>query len=155
MNQASEFDRLEKYVSKLLEKHEQLLDKHAQLQKRVQQREDEIRELQGKVSSADSERGDISNRIKGLIDQIEEWEATLGEPESFSEPSSVPGEEEGEAHGMGGGDEESDAGEVPEDEGEGMSDEFKTEEDRGKIEDKETAQQNLFSVDPWGKDVGR
>jgi|GEM_PF-845086 chromosome segregation ATPase len=154
MNQASEFDRLEKYVSKLLEKHEQLLDKHAQLQRRVQQREDEIQELKGKVSSADSERGDMSNRIKGLIDQIEEWEATLGEQESFDEPSSVPGEEE-EAHGMDGGDEESDAGEVPEDEGEGMSDEFKTEEDRGKIEDKETAQQNLFSVDPWGKDAGR
>lgn len=153
MNQASEFDRLEKYVSKLLEKHEQLLEKHAQLQRRIQQREDEIEELKGKVSSADSERGDISNRIKGLIDQIEEWEATLGEPEPFDESSSIP--EEGKAHGVDGGNEEADAGAVADDEGEGLNDELETEENSSNIEDKETAQQNLFSVDPWRRDAGR
>lgn len=153
MNQASEFDRLEKYVSKLLEKHEQLLEKHAQLQRRVQQREDEIQELKDKVSSADSERGDISNRIKGLIDQIEEWEATLTESEPFGETSPVSGEDE--AQGMDGGDEESTVGAASGDEGEGSDDAFEAEENRSKTEDKETTQQNLFSVDPWRKDAGR
>lgn len=153
MNQASEFDRLEKYVSKLLEKHEQLLEKHAQLQRRVQQREDEIEDLKGKVSSADSERGALSNRIKGLIDQIEEWQSSLSEPEPFDESSSVP--EEGEIPGMELVDVESEPGAAPEEEGEYSMEEPQAGENSGKAEDKETAQQNLFSVDPWRKDAGR
>ncbi|MFN2352910.1 MAG: hypothetical protein ABR512_00105 [Desulfopila sp.] len=153
MNQASEFDRLEKYVGKLLEKHEQLLDKHAQLQRRVQQREDEIEDLKGKLGSADSERGNISRRIKGLIDQIEEWQSSLDEPESLDESSSVV--EEGEIPGMDLVDVESEADAVPEEEGEDSIDEPQSVENGGKVEDRETTQQNLFSVDPWRKDAGR
>jgi chromosome segregation ATPase len=81
MNQGSEFDRLDQYVGRLLAQYDQLLEKTSQLQSLLRQKEDEIRQLQGKVSSADSERGDISNRIKGLIDQIEEWQSAALEPE--------------------------------------------------------------------------
>jgi len=77
MDQANEFDRLEKFVHKLLSQYEQLLDKNAQLQTLLQQRQDEIDELHSRVDSADSERGDISNRIQHLIEEIEEWQSAF------------------------------------------------------------------------------
>ncbi len=79
MSQNSEFERLEQFVAQLLGQYKQLLDKNSQLQSLVHKKEKDIRELQSRISSADSERGDISNRIKGLIDQIEEWQANLPE----------------------------------------------------------------------------
>lgn len=77
MNQGNEFNRLEEYVGKLLAQYEQLLAENSKLYNRIAQMEEEIGSLQKEVNSADSERGDISSRIKGLIDKIEEWEATL------------------------------------------------------------------------------
>lgn len=81
MSQGSEFDRLEQFVGKLLARYDQLLDKNTQLKRLLQQREYEIRELKDRVNAADSERGDISSRIKGLIDQIEEWQSIVLESE--------------------------------------------------------------------------
>ncbi len=77
MDQGNEFNRLEEFVGKLLTQYEQLLAENNRLQTRIEQMEEEIGSLQNAVNSADSERGDISSRIKGLIDKIEEWEATL------------------------------------------------------------------------------
>ncbi len=81
MSQGSEFDRLEQFVGKLLSQYDQLLHKNTQLKRLLQQKEDEIQELKDRVNTADSERGDISSRIKGLIDQIEEWQTIVLESE--------------------------------------------------------------------------
>lgn len=78
MSQENQFDRLEQFVNTLLTQYEQLLAKNMQLQSQLQQRQEEIEKLRDKVDSADSERGDISNRIKGLIDQIEGWQSAIG-----------------------------------------------------------------------------
>ncbi|MEE4241145.1 MAG: hypothetical protein V2I36_06740 [Desulfopila sp.] len=79
MSQNKEFERLEKCVEHLLDQHKQLLEKNSHLQSILLQKEEDIRELQSRIHSADSERGDISSRIKGLIDQIEEWQSSLPE----------------------------------------------------------------------------
>lgn len=89
MDQKSEFDRLEQYVSKLLSQYDQLRDENARLQERLNQREEEIRGLKSQVSTADSERGDISVRIKGLIDKIEEWETAFAGEESMPQTEST------------------------------------------------------------------
>jgi uncharacterized coiled-coil DUF342 family protein len=79
MSQNGEFDRLEQFVAQLLSQYNQLLEKNSQLQRLLQEKNNVISDLQSTVSSADSERGNISNRIKGLIDQIEEWQSNLPE----------------------------------------------------------------------------
>lgn len=104
MDQGSEFNRLEEYVGKLLTQYEELLAENGKLQNRIEQMEEEIGNLRAAVSSADSERGDISSRIKGLIDKIEEWEATLvdtneGVEQTIHEQSDVDaGVEDGGVH---------------------------------------------------------
>lgn len=77
MDQESEFERLERYVSKLLAQYDRLLNENSNLRKSVEQKDEEILELKNQINSADTERGDISNRIKALIDQIEEWESAI------------------------------------------------------------------------------
>lgn len=125
MSQNTEFDRLEKFVSKLLNQYDKLREKNTELQTLLHQREEEVRLLKEEISTADSERGDMSVRVKGLIEQIEEWETDLVESkdsENTSEPeaaSDIPGEENDQA------------------------------DDTETAEEKENnQQQNLFNVDP-------
>lgn len=138
MVQENEFDRLERFVHKLLSRYEQLLDKNVQLQKLLQQRQDEIEELRSRVDSADSERGDISKRIKNLIEEIEEWQTAFaeeGEEQAGVEAESPQQEESGGEEQSGG-----------EDHGDTV------EEGR----DREASQQrNLFHVDSSGDDTFR
>lgn len=82
MDQESEFERLERYVSKLLAQYDRLLEENSTLVKTVEQKDEEIHELRNQINSADTERGDISIRIKALIDQIEEWESTISNTET-------------------------------------------------------------------------
>lgn len=94
MDQESEFERLERYVSKLLAQYDTLLEDNSILLKSVEQKDDEIRELKSQINSADTERGDISNRIKALIDQIEEWESTISK--TVTTPEKVEITEQGQ-----------------------------------------------------------
>lgn len=129
MDQKSEFDRLEQYVSKLLSQYDQLRDENARLQERLNQRGEEIRELKAQVSSADSERGDISIRIKGLIDKIEEWEAAFDGEKSAPQTestSSATAEDSGSA--------------------EDVNEDAESAEAAGEKE--KNQQQNLFNVQP-------
>lgn len=83
-----EFDRLEDFVANLLEKYDSLKTEYGKLETLLAQRDEEIAILEEEISSAESERGQISSRVKGLIDQIEEWESghvqVPGAPESMS-----------------------------------------------------------------------
>ena len=85
MIQEQEFDRLEQFVKKLLAQFNQLREENGRLEKQLQTRDTEIAELKTELSSADSAKGDISARVKGLIEQIEEWESSFDETETKTE----------------------------------------------------------------------
>lgn len=127
----SEFERLEQFVKKLLQKHEELNQQYKTLKQLLVEKEEEIDNLNSQLQSADNERGDISKRVKGIIDQIEEWELSFDqsiESEQIDgkaeEKSAISSDEEPEKEEL----DESDA-EMAE----------KTAEER---------QQNLFKVGP-------
>ncbi len=124
MSQNTEFDRLEKFVSKLLNKYDKLREKNTELQTLLHQREEEIGILKNEINNADSERGDLSNRVKGLIEQIEEWESALEESQESAKTKKIA--------------ESSDDGEEIEDE------------DESEVSDEKESnlQQNLFNVEP-------
>ena len=124
MSQNTEFDRLEKFVSKLLNKYDKLREKNTELQTLLHQREEEIGILKNEINNADSERGDLSNRVKGLIEQIEEWESALEESQESAKTKKIA--------------ESSDDGEEIEDE------------DEPEVSDEKESnlQQNLFNVEP-------
>ena len=90
MSQNTEFDRLEKFVSKLLNKYDKLREKNTELQTLLHQREEEIGILKNEINNADNERGDLSNRVKGLIEQIEEWESALEESQESVKTKKIP-----------------------------------------------------------------
>ena len=85
MIQKQEFDRLEQFVNRLLAQFNKLREENGKLEAQLLKREAEIEELKTELSSADSARGDITSRVKGLIEQIEEWESTLAETEITTE----------------------------------------------------------------------
>ncbi len=89
MSQNTEFDRLEKFVSKLLNKYDKLREKNTELQTLLHQREEEISILKNEINNADNERGDLSNRVKGLIEQIEEWESALEESQESAKTKKI------------------------------------------------------------------
>jgi chromosome segregation ATPase len=79
MTQANELERLEAVVAKLLAKYEELRKEKLYLEDEVATRDMEIEDLQLLLESAKSERGDVTSRVEGLLDQIEDWEASLEE----------------------------------------------------------------------------
>lgn len=126
----NEFDRLEQFVSKLLAKYDQLREEKHRLEEVISKKDEEINNLRAEISSADSERGDITLRVKGLIEQIEEWETAINEPEAKEEV-----------------DKQEDAYAV-EDEAASIDDES-VDEEKVKSEEKDSSlQQNLFNVEP-------
>lgn len=74
MKQESELERLEKFVSSLLARYNELKDENARLSQDVTDKDGIIEDLRGSLVLMESERSDISNRVGGIIDQIEEWE---------------------------------------------------------------------------------
>ncbi|MBA3008197.1 MAG: cell division protein ZapB [Proteobacteria bacterium] len=80
MMQDSELGRLENFVSKLLDRFNALQAEKKRIDELLLQREETITALQDELASLKDERGEISNRVSGLLDRIEEWEA--GDTES-------------------------------------------------------------------------
>lgn len=79
MAQESELVKLEKFVSKLLESYRELKADNGRLQEELSDRQATIATLEDKLAQGYSERGEISNRVSKLIEQIEELETDLGE----------------------------------------------------------------------------
>jgi hypothetical protein len=78
MAQESELVRLEKFVGKLLENFRELKAENGRLQEELENRRVTIAALEDKLEVNDTERGEISNRVSKIIEQIEEWETDLG-----------------------------------------------------------------------------
>ncbi len=83
----SEFDRLEQFVQSLLEKYDVLTKENESLKAQLGERDEEVALLENELLSMESERGDVNNRIKALIRQIENWENNLGPFVAASESS--------------------------------------------------------------------
>jgi chromosome segregation ATPase len=82
MAQGNELERLESFVEKLLTEYNGLREEKDRLLEEIQQQEEKITMLESELSSAQKERSDVGNRVKGLIKQIEVWESSLDENES-------------------------------------------------------------------------
>ena len=74
MKQESELGRLEKFVNSLLARYNALKEDNARLTQDVQERDEIIEDLRDSLAQLESERNEISNRVGGIIQQIEEWE---------------------------------------------------------------------------------
>jgi len=79
MSQESELRRLESFVSKLLVSYQELKVENDKLTQELQEQYEAIAQMKDKLNIHENERAEISNRVNGLIDQIEEWEINLGE----------------------------------------------------------------------------
>lgn len=74
MVQDSELGRLEDFVTKLLERFNALQADKKKVDDLLLQREGTIATLQEELAALKDERGEIGNRVSGLLERIEEWE---------------------------------------------------------------------------------
>lgn len=81
MEQNEDLARLEQFVEKLIESHNQLKKEKNEIMVQMQERQQEISELQEKLKNLQEDRSTIQNRVIGLIDRIDEWEKVLDEDE--------------------------------------------------------------------------
>lgn len=79
MIQDSELSRLEGFVEKMMKRFGELRAEKAQLLKKLGERDQIIDELRTHLSTRDSERGEMSQRVSRIVEQIEEWERSLEE----------------------------------------------------------------------------
>ncbi len=98
MAQETELQKLERFVEKLLEKFSALKAQHKQLQLELGEKEEQVLRLEGDISTNDTERTEISQRVNKLVDQIEEWEMSLDDvdAESLSNEEDNDYDDEGE-----------------------------------------------------------
>ncbi len=75
MIEDNELERLEGFVSTMLEKFNALQVVNKGLKDQLEEKAVKIEILQKDLSSMESERGQISSRVSDLIGKIEEWEA--------------------------------------------------------------------------------
>lgn len=85
MTQESDFIRLEETVQKLLKKYSMLKAAKEALEIRVRQKDQEVDELRMSIQNMQSERGDVSDRVSSLLDQIEQWEQEMEDEEAAAE----------------------------------------------------------------------
>ena len=74
MKQESELGRLEIFVGSLMARYNALRKENERLSQDIQERDEIIEDLKASLGQLESERTEISNRVNGIIFQIEEWE---------------------------------------------------------------------------------
>ena len=77
MDRDTELQRLEQFVEKLLLNFAELKEEKKKLLNTLKERDSLIAELEGNITSKDSERTEISLRVGKLVEQIEDWELGL------------------------------------------------------------------------------
>lgn len=92
MDKDTELQRLEQFVEKLLLSFAELKEEKKALLNTLKQRDSQIADLEGNISSKDSERSEISLRVGKLVEQIEDWELGLDESEDEAQDN-ADGEE--------------------------------------------------------------
>ena len=82
MEQNEDLARLEQFVEKLIESHDQLKNENSEINAQLQAKQQEITELQERVKNLQEDRSVMHNRVIGLIDRIDEWEKTFVEEDT-------------------------------------------------------------------------
>ncbi len=90
MAQGNELERLEGFVGKLLAEYNELREERRRLLEELHEKEQRIAALEGELAEAQTERSDVGSRVKGLIQQIESWESSLGENQENRSQNSTP-----------------------------------------------------------------
>ncbi len=80
MKQETELGRLESFVSSLLARYNALKEENSRLFQDVTDKDGIIEDLRDSLALLETERNEISNRVGGIIEQIEEWEKTAAVP---------------------------------------------------------------------------
>ena len=78
MENNAELVRLEEFVDKLLVKYNNLKSDYHALQETLRERDAECADLKNNVFHLSTERTEVGNRVAGLLDRIEQWEAEQG-----------------------------------------------------------------------------
>ena len=91
MGNNEDLARLEQFVEKLIDSHNQLKNENQKINEQLQAKQQEISELQEIVKNLQEDRTVMHNRVTGLIDRIDEWEKNVGQeaPEQNSAPGDI------------------------------------------------------------------
>ena len=92
MEHNEDMARLEQFVEKLLDSHNQLKSEKSELMAQVQEKQQEIAELQETIKTLQEDRSVMHNRVTGLIDRIGEWEKVLEQEGTVQGSSSEEGQ---------------------------------------------------------------
>ncbi|UCD66657.1 MAG: cell division protein ZapB, partial [Deltaproteobacteria bacterium] len=82
MEHNEDLARLEQFVEKLLDSHNQLKNENSEINEQLRAKQQEITELQEMIKNLQNDRSVVHNRVTGLIDRIDEWEKTFEHDES-------------------------------------------------------------------------
>ena len=82
MEHKEDLTRLEQFVEKLVESHNQLKNENSETNTELQAKQQEITELQEVIKNLQEDRNVMHNRVTGLIDRIDEWEKVIDQKES-------------------------------------------------------------------------
>ena len=74
MEQNQDLARLEQFVEKLIDSHNQLKNESSEINAQLQAKQQEIAELQEMIKNLQEDRSVMHNRVTGLIDRIDVWE---------------------------------------------------------------------------------
>jgi predicted nuclease with TOPRIM domain len=77
MEHNKDLARLEQFVEKLIDSHNQLKNENDEINALLQAKHDEIAELQEMIKNLQEDRSFMHNRVTGLIDRIDDWEKTF------------------------------------------------------------------------------
>jgi len=89
MEHKEDLTRLEQFVEKLVESHNQLKNENSEINTQLQAKQQEIAELQEVIKNLQEDRNVMHNRVTGLIDRIDEWEKIIDQKESGQNSDSV------------------------------------------------------------------
>ena len=92
MEHSVNLGRLEQFVEKLINNHNQLKNEKSVLTAQLQEKQQEIVELQETVKSLQEDRSVMHNQVTGLIDRIGEWEKILDKEGTGNNSGSGEGE---------------------------------------------------------------
>jgi chromosome segregation ATPase len=94
MEHNEDLTRLEKFVEKLIESHNQLKNVNSGINEQLQAKQQEITELQEMIKNLQDDRNVMHKRVTGLIDRIDEWEKVIDQKESGQSSNSVDAEKQ-------------------------------------------------------------
>ena len=82
MEQNEDLARLEQFVEKLIDSHNQLKNENSGINAQLQAKQQEIAELQETIKNLQQDRSVMHNRVTGLIGRIDEWEKSFDQESS-------------------------------------------------------------------------